>query len=146
MALTLPLNTETMYVDNNARQFMLVNKNEDKAHLWSQQVDLWFEIRTGIAPGTECKIVDQLPPPRLPLIAGRKYVTNEGDEITLYNDGHCSPKSLRSNETKLYFHLDTGKAPSTHVYVVAELPLDEAAELGLQREAMMKRLKEMGAC
>ena len=55
---TLPLRTGITYIDNNGRDITLVVKDEDKdgKYLYSKEVDLWFDIRTGKAPGTDVRI------------------------------------------------------------------------------------------
>ena len=81
----------------------------------------------------------------LPLKPGKSYLTNTGDKITLETkDKTESNPHLYSPEVCLWFSKKTGIAPSTSMKIVEEIPPDAIQELHAKRDAMMKKLKELG--
>jgi len=82
----------------------------------------------------------------LPLKAGRHYKTNHdnGEDVVMENDG-ASTSVLYCKSLELYFCAETGVAEGTPYKVIAPVQLS-VESIREDRDAMMLRLKELGAC
>ena len=82
---------------------------------------------------------------KLPLEPGRyKSDHKDGQDITLVLKSQ-NDTSLYSDELCLWFNKDDGKAWGTPWRIIERLP-SSPASIRAERDAMMLRLKELGAC
>jgi hypothetical protein len=161
MKLHLPLEEGGRYRTNHpeGEDITLTRRHRDDTSLFSEELGLYFAPSDGKAHGTPFFVVEKLPDRQLtlPPVVGRKYLYRnaKSKEVLVctieYEDeceGETVYKSSSENDNWTFWpdgeaKLNNGRPPVA--VLVEDIPPDTLQELRAQRDAIMKRLREIGA-